>query len=1381
MNPPCCICETEDTTWICTQCAGDAFCDGCWAQQRPHRPRAPVVAGVGPHVKVEPEVFDRLERVFDQNLTDEYQQLLHQRDIDTTWFGIEKDGDEPRLHHHNRLIDIMRDSHTGEFHERFPHLVSFVGQTGAGKSTVIKLLIGRAQAHTDNQHSYQHDPEFPVPVTGRIHDNVATTGDVHLYSDPATYSQLRPLLYADCEGLSGGEKAPLGIKCKEMYVSAKAKAKTNTHVARATKKLTKTKPLDWATSPESQKREYSVERLYPRILYTFSDVIVFVLREVRTFQSEVLPILIDWASSSIDKSVNQPNLPHIIVVLNASDSEQKWDPQGATEKLLRDYQNCINEVPKLKAIVESLKGIGKTISSTKDLLEFYYSSVTVIGIPTKGQYLAIDQQVGKLHCLIQQKCDESYNHKRSVRMLLNAEKLQQYVNSAYTHFSRHLDKPFDFIAEALCHNQVPKDFGGHILNVILSIYQVNGFDTEPSRAEWLLRSLSRPIACCVMLAAARDNRDGDYKILLHRVFADSIKEAFEEFRDKWLRCAFQTPDGHVCRNAKNSHDKGHQAKSGKIFSKGLYRPPFEPHRFNFEIWMAEINTHLDQLIEDLKRRLSIYGADVPEKDLVSSLHRDESQRFYHNGILDSDFKLRLISHVTCFVCMHNVPERVLRCGHALCKPCIQSFAVPTKGSMSGNGLKSMYMLKYCPLNPKSERWDTRPMRIRFKPEEAGVRVLCLDGGGIRGIVELAILQAIERELGNHVPVQDFFDLIVGTSTGGIIALGLGVKRWSVASCIKQFLHLSRQAFTPRRLGRFGSMVTHKSYNKTKPLELALKSAFGEDQILFGAGDDADKDLTEHEIKVVVTSTSATENRPVIMTNYNTAGADRGKLCSYQFLRSSHSNTELKVWEAARATSAAPLYFKSYVKPETGIAYTDGAIHYNCPVWIAHQERQFLWPSVSEWNPDILLSLGTGLGNINSNRKEEERRAKDMHKERQNTSGLRYLWRTAYGILDSQLNCEEVWDEYCTKSGLYTGLGNLPRHPDPKASERREFYRRQVRINVPLPGERPALDDVGKLAQLYDQVSNNIGSNSDIKEMAHRLVASSFYFEQSHRASISHYADAGVLTSHGTIRCRFDEGSNNVKGLGRILRNSLAPDFCPYFLLQEDYATDQETAVTFFIEPPVIDRMRDFGLFDFEQLIKVQSSSKSNTARLSLCIQPEGYPNFPDQHLSISGFPRQVLPQTVVMPTPTPVTARDDSETQHSSSASLGSVSVSSTSGSVRQRPSIKRQFGLLFRNGSATSISTGRTSCELVETIDHSDSAHSGLAKDMRSVTLTPGTEYLTHGQAGDGRASPLISPGRSGSARRQRRHSIQNLSARYRLSLDSSVEERGGKGQMRD
>src|SRR3954447_10534249 len=51
-----------------------------------------------------------------------------------------------------------------------------------------------------------------------------------------------------------------------------------------------------------------------------------------------------------------------------------------------------------------------------------------------------------------------------------------------------------------------------------------------------------------------------------------------------------------------------------------------------------------------------------------------------------------------------------------------------------------------------------------------MKVLCIDGGGMRGLIPAVVLAEIERRSGR--PTAELFDLIAGTSTGGILALGL---------------------------------------------------------------------------------------------------------------------------------------------------------------------------------------------------------------------------------------------------------------------------------------------------------------------------------------------------------------------------------------------------------------------------------------------------------------------------------------------------------------------------------------------------------------------------------------------------------------------------------
>ncbi|PMD58056.1 FabD/lysophospholipase-like protein, partial [Hyaloscypha bicolor E] len=86
------------------------------------------------------------------------------------------------------------------------------------------------------------------------------------------------------------------------------------------------------------------------------------------------------------------------------------------------------------------------------------------------------------------------------------------------------------------------------------------------------------------------------------------------------------------------------------------------------------------------------------------------------------------------------------------------------------------------------------------------RILCLDGGGVRGISSLCMLKEIMLEVGrekqpagNPEPVRpcDYFDLICGTSTGGLIALMLGRLRYTVDEAIDQYTRLSEAIFTSR--------------------------------------------------------------------------------------------------------------------------------------------------------------------------------------------------------------------------------------------------------------------------------------------------------------------------------------------------------------------------------------------------------------------------------------------------------------------------------------------------------------------------------------------------------------------------------------------------------
>lgn len=227
----------------------------------------------------------------------------------------------------------------------------------------------------------------------------------------------------------------------------------------------------------------------------------------RTFESAVLTKLISWASTSLEKSLGQPALPHVIIVINATDlaiDAGQWDIGEATRKLLSDVETSIEGIPALQPQLEHWRSKGHPIKTTKDFLECYYASILVVRIPTKGRYMLMDEQVRKLHTQIHVKCQKSQITKRKVRMLSNSEDLQLYLQQAFDHFSNKLDEPFNFVEVALKISPIPSDFGGNIVKLAVTVK-----DCRPSvSVNEIFQHLTLMVASCIMLDIHRNRRLG---------------------------------------------------------------------------------------------------------------------------------------------------------------------------------------------------------------------------------------------------------------------------------------------------------------------------------------------------------------------------------------------------------------------------------------------------------------------------------------------------------------------------------------------------------------------------------------------------------------------------------------------------------------------------------------------------------------------------------------------------------------------------------------------------------------------------------------------------------------------------------------------------------
>ncbi|KAK3934638.1 hypothetical protein QBC46DRAFT_347432 [Diplogelasinospora grovesii] len=1251
-NFTCVDCEqSERRLALCSTCRA-YYCDGCWLRQPVHRPGR---AAPNTHEKVDLGLYLRLWSTF--NPDPRRQDELHREDEETTWFAVRR-GDstgtnqQKILHDSGRYASLVANGSEGKHLLRFPSIVSFVGQTGAGKSTLLKMLIERQFPWlADEMDKAACEEQFPTPVVGSFENStVPTSGDVHLYADPSTYFAQCPMFFVDSEGLEGGQLSPVATRTREEDRAASRRMRTG----RNRNRLTKTKrwrfsrevsrPIGWMDAPEKDKREFAVTHFYPRILYTFSDVIVFVLRNARTFESAVATRLIDWAAEVLNASTNQPRLPHAIIVLNAADARtnpKEWDVDHATESLLRsvnDSRPSARESERVAKLMKHWDLPEKPVRSLRDLLLCYYSSVRVVYVPDDKQYLRLEEQAGKLYHEIQSTCHASHSSKRQARMRMNADELDELFQAAFEHFSKTLDAPFDLVEAARKNTSIPRDFGGNVTKLAVAVRDVlqkklsqegrrggGRADNNSGEPQVAVKDIFEPLSLMVASCYATDFFEKNYQ--------QSCIKSLQVFYQQFWPCEYEFEGRRGrCVNTFERHQKGHQLRGRQRPGNYVTSCPVQDllplwHKWIYN-WIAHFQTWL----------MKGTTRETPEEDLVPQIHQHNMHKFYEQV----EGSLSYISHSICLCCLRELPEHPLQCGHVLCTACVKTYGdlEARLEAHSRTGVLKQYgqvSLSKCPLHsPNKKGFEvTEPRIITLKPDWAGVRLLCLDGGGVRGIVELEVLRHIENYLGGHLPIQAFFDLIVGTSTGGIIAAGLGVEDWRVDECIKHFMELSDKAFTRRRfVGIHDLPVLRRAGRKyrTKPFETILQDLFGEDEYLFGG---FQADPKRYKTRVALTSTTATGSTAVVMANYN-----RPEDSPFtEFIRPDRPEDELKIWEAVRATTAAPGFFRPFTKKETGQGFVDGAVYHNNPAYVAFEESRLLWPDVRHCLPDIILSLGTGHNRERTNRvltgaslSSSSRDTEPMRPpvllrttsggklkkvSEPDTHGYSEVYQNVKMILarmSNVLNSQLIWDTFKRERTLTT-----PRH------ELNSVLGRFQRIDPYLGYEPPALDDKAKMKQLKETVAQRLEYDSfyrrKVRHVAHRLVASSFYFEKLRHDNLG----AGWYEFGGRILCRFPNNSDELSHLGAFLRShrlrTIDGRGRPYLFFRVEEAGRPHSEIELTIE--VLNRMAQgqLSIFDLE-MVTYRVSNRNAEVTMSLAFWDSEAAKA--DVLPISGFPRKIV-------------------------------------------------------------------------------------------------------------------------------------------------------------
>jgi uncharacterized protein len=234
------------------------------------------------------------------------------------------------------------------------------------------------------------------------------------------------------------------------------------------------------------------------------------------------------------------------------------------------------------------------------------------------------------------------------------------------------------------------------------------------------------------------------------------------------------------------------------------------------------------------------------------------------------------------------------------------------------------------------------------------KLLAIDGGGIRGVLSLKILEQIEQLLikeSNRADYRlaDYFDYVAGTSTGGIIAAGIAVGM-SVKEILDFYLNNGAAMFDK------ASIIRRLQYQyKSEPLALQLQKVFGAETTL-GA--------PELETLLLLVMRNATTDSPWPISN--------NPFAKYNDAKHGACNLRFQLWQLVRGSTAAPTYFPPEVIDCGGkpFIFVDGGVTmYNNPTFqvflMATVDRYWANAPVENrgWKTGVedmlIVSIGTG--------------------------------------------------------------------------------------------------------------------------------------------------------------------------------------------------------------------------------------------------------------------------------------------------------------------------------------------------------------------------------------------------------------------------------------
>ncbi|XP_057693201.1 calcium-independent phospholipase A2-gamma-like isoform X2 [Corythoichthys intestinalis] len=317
-----------------------------------------------------------------------------------------------------------------------------------------------------------------------------------------------------------------------------------------------------------------------------------------------------------------------------------------------------------------------------------------------------------------------------------------------------------------------------------------------------------------------------------------------------------------------------------------------------------------KLLVQREKIIARVSVDNRTRALVQALHRATDVRVYISRVEDLSYHL-LEFPETCGVA---VKEKVI--------PCLLRLQQASDPGLREAVREALTLVGY-----------TKPVKGR------GIRILSIDGGGLRGLLALQTLHKLESLTGK--PIYKLFDYICGVSTGAILGFMLGIFQLPPGDCDDLYRKLGSDVFKQNVIVGTVKMGWSHAFYDSEAWETMLKEKMGS-HLLVETSRNPDCP------KVAAVSAIVNRGTPLkayVFRNYNLLPGVRSHYlggCQHQ------------LWQAIRATSAAPGYFQEF--PLGSDLHQDGGLLINNPTALAIHECKCLWPNAPL---ECVVSVGTG--------------------------------------------------------------------------------------------------------------------------------------------------------------------------------------------------------------------------------------------------------------------------------------------------------------------------------------------------------------------------------------------------------------------------------------